>query len=251
MRKLTVYCYFRNKKVHNLLKSVMKMTWWGDRLNDSSLEQFQIFIMCKNMASNSALILCCGLGEKRGGETDLFWKLHCSANLADRVLPPEWMTFSYCFLWYSHCTWEDFNVNSVFHFSLRDEQWNCMVLEDLLENIEMDAFLALYSQVSMKLNKASRFILQLYQQISFSSFLGTVADIFGPSSANSHYQFWCLQHILPLTSINSDLLFSLFNFTKLYYFFTYKSFPAVVLLHFILWRELNCLSLWQTDLKTN
>nr|AAT90396.1 Ellis-van Creveld syndrome 2-like protein [Gallus gallus] len=30
--------------------------------------------------------------------------------------------------------------------SLRDEQWNCMVLEDLLENIEMDAFLALYSQ---------------------------------------------------------------------------------------------------------
>ncbi|XP_042727882.1 limbin isoform X2 [Lagopus leucura] len=30
--------------------------------------------------------------------------------------------------------------------SLRDEQWNCMVLEDLLENIEMDAFLALYNQ---------------------------------------------------------------------------------------------------------
>ncbi|NXT58008.1 LBN protein, partial [Pluvianellus socialis] len=30
--------------------------------------------------------------------------------------------------------------------SLRDEQWNCVVLEDLLENIEMDAFLALYSQ---------------------------------------------------------------------------------------------------------
>uniref|UniRef100_A0A8C3KX93 EvC ciliary complex subunit 2 n=1 Tax=Chrysolophus pictus TaxID=9089 RepID=A0A8C3KX93_CHRPC len=30
--------------------------------------------------------------------------------------------------------------------SLRDEQWNCMVLEDLLENIEMDAFSALYSQ---------------------------------------------------------------------------------------------------------
>ncbi|NXL27927.1 LBN protein, partial [Glaucidium brasilianum] len=30
--------------------------------------------------------------------------------------------------------------------SLRDEQWNCTVLEDLLENIEMDAFLALYSQ---------------------------------------------------------------------------------------------------------
>ncbi|KAM9381974.1 limbin [Phaethornis superciliosus] len=30
--------------------------------------------------------------------------------------------------------------------SLRDEQWNCAVLEDLLENIEMDAVLALYSQ---------------------------------------------------------------------------------------------------------
>ncbi|KFQ72451.1 Limbin, partial [Phaethon lepturus] len=30
--------------------------------------------------------------------------------------------------------------------SLRDEQWNCVVLEDLLENKEMDAFLALYSQ---------------------------------------------------------------------------------------------------------
>ncbi|NXV89866.1 LBN protein, partial [Calonectris borealis] len=30
--------------------------------------------------------------------------------------------------------------------SLRDEQWNCAVLEDLLENIEMDAFLSLYSQ---------------------------------------------------------------------------------------------------------
>ncbi|NXC65955.1 LBN protein, partial [Anhinga anhinga] len=30
--------------------------------------------------------------------------------------------------------------------SLRDEQWNCAVLEDLLENIEMDAFLALHSQ---------------------------------------------------------------------------------------------------------
>ncbi|NXU48939.1 LBN protein, partial [Turnix velox] len=29
---------------------------------------------------------------------------------------------------------------------LRDEQWNCTVLEDLLENIEMDAFLALYTQ---------------------------------------------------------------------------------------------------------
>ncbi|KGL97701.1 Limbin, partial [Charadrius vociferus] len=30
--------------------------------------------------------------------------------------------------------------------SLRHEQWNCVVLEDLLENIEMDAFLALYGQ---------------------------------------------------------------------------------------------------------
>ncbi|KFQ38021.1 Limbin, partial [Mesitornis unicolor] len=30
--------------------------------------------------------------------------------------------------------------------SLRDEQWNCVALEDLLEKIEMDAFLALYSQ---------------------------------------------------------------------------------------------------------
>ncbi|NXY88239.1 LBN protein, partial [Alcedo cyanopectus] len=30
--------------------------------------------------------------------------------------------------------------------SLRDEQWNCTVLEDLLENTETDAFLALYSQ---------------------------------------------------------------------------------------------------------
>ncbi|NXC39087.1 LBN protein, partial [Penelope pileata] len=30
--------------------------------------------------------------------------------------------------------------------SLRDEQWSCIVLEDLLENIEMDAFLALYNQ---------------------------------------------------------------------------------------------------------
>ncbi|NXE25118.1 LBN protein, partial [Ardeotis kori] len=30
--------------------------------------------------------------------------------------------------------------------SLRDEQWNRVVLEDLLENIEIDAFLALYSQ---------------------------------------------------------------------------------------------------------
>ncbi|OXB72867.1 UNVERIFIED_CONTAM: hypothetical protein H355_005257 [Colinus virginianus] len=30
--------------------------------------------------------------------------------------------------------------------SLRDEQWNCVVLENLLENIEMDSFSALYSQ---------------------------------------------------------------------------------------------------------
>ncbi|NXF16361.1 LBN protein, partial [Rhodinocichla rosea] len=30
--------------------------------------------------------------------------------------------------------------------SLRDEQWNCVVLEDLLENTEMNAFLAIYSQ---------------------------------------------------------------------------------------------------------
>ncbi|NXM67369.1 LBN protein, partial [Serilophus lunatus] len=30
--------------------------------------------------------------------------------------------------------------------SLRDEQWNCVMLEDLLENIEMDVFLAIYSQ---------------------------------------------------------------------------------------------------------
>ncbi|NXA96616.1 LBN protein, partial [Melanocharis versteri] len=30
--------------------------------------------------------------------------------------------------------------------NLRDEQWNCVVLEDLLENIETDAFLAIYSQ---------------------------------------------------------------------------------------------------------
>ncbi|XP_014121601.2 limbin isoform X6 [Zonotrichia albicollis] len=29
---------------------------------------------------------------------------------------------------------------------LRDEQWNCVVLEDLLENIETNAFLAIYSQ---------------------------------------------------------------------------------------------------------
>ncbi|NWS31047.1 LBN protein, partial [Polioptila caerulea] len=30
--------------------------------------------------------------------------------------------------------------------SFRDEQWNCVVLEDLLENIEANAFLAIYSQ---------------------------------------------------------------------------------------------------------
>ncbi|KFO87411.1 Limbin, partial [Buceros rhinoceros silvestris] len=30
--------------------------------------------------------------------------------------------------------------------SLREEQWNCAVLEDLLEKVEMDAFLALYGQ---------------------------------------------------------------------------------------------------------
>ncbi|NXN31283.1 LBN protein, partial [Nycticryphes semicollaris] len=30
--------------------------------------------------------------------------------------------------------------------SLREEQWNCVVLENLLENVEVDAFLALYSQ---------------------------------------------------------------------------------------------------------
>ncbi|NXE89555.1 LBN protein, partial [Menura novaehollandiae] len=35
---------------------------------------------------------------------------------------------------------------NLYQQSLRDEQWNCMVLEDLLENIEMDAFSAIYSQ---------------------------------------------------------------------------------------------------------
>ncbi|NXT24523.1 LBN protein, partial [Syrrhaptes paradoxus] len=35
---------------------------------------------------------------------------------------------------------------NLYQQSLRDEQWNCAVLEDLLENIEIDAFLALYSQ---------------------------------------------------------------------------------------------------------
>ncbi|NWZ61581.1 LBN protein, partial [Acrocephalus arundinaceus] len=35
---------------------------------------------------------------------------------------------------------------NLYQQSLRDEQWNCVVLEDLLENIEMNAFLAIYSQ---------------------------------------------------------------------------------------------------------
>ncbi|NXU12897.1 LBN protein, partial [Pardalotus punctatus] len=35
---------------------------------------------------------------------------------------------------------------NLYQQSLRDEQWNCVVLEDLLENIEMDAFLAIYGQ---------------------------------------------------------------------------------------------------------
>ncbi|NWI51654.1 LBN protein, partial [Calyptomena viridis] len=35
---------------------------------------------------------------------------------------------------------------NLYQQSLREEQWNCVVLEDLLENIEMDAFLAIYSQ---------------------------------------------------------------------------------------------------------
>ncbi|NWV51020.1 LBN protein, partial [Daphoenositta chrysoptera] len=35
---------------------------------------------------------------------------------------------------------------NLYQQSLRDEQWNCVVLEDLLENIEIDAFLAIYSQ---------------------------------------------------------------------------------------------------------
>ncbi|XP_059701174.1 limbin isoform X7 [Haemorhous mexicanus] len=35
---------------------------------------------------------------------------------------------------------------NLYQQSLRDEQWNCMVLEDLLENIETNAFLAIYSQ---------------------------------------------------------------------------------------------------------
>ncbi|NWW66263.1 LBN protein, partial [Ifrita kowaldi] len=35
---------------------------------------------------------------------------------------------------------------NLYQQSLRDEQWNCVVLEDLLENIEMDGFLAIYSQ---------------------------------------------------------------------------------------------------------
>ncbi|NXF03907.1 LBN protein, partial [Smithornis capensis] len=35
---------------------------------------------------------------------------------------------------------------NLYQQSLREEQWNCVVLEDLLENIEIDAFLAIYSQ---------------------------------------------------------------------------------------------------------
>ncbi|XP_015480021.1 limbin isoform X5 [Parus major] len=35
---------------------------------------------------------------------------------------------------------------NLYQQSLRDEQWNCVVLEDLLENIETNAFLAIYSQ---------------------------------------------------------------------------------------------------------
>ncbi|NWR90244.1 LBN protein, partial [Furnarius figulus] len=35
---------------------------------------------------------------------------------------------------------------NLYQQSLRDEQWNCVVFEDLLENIEVDAFLAIYSQ---------------------------------------------------------------------------------------------------------
>ncbi|XP_016153584.1 PREDICTED: limbin isoform X1 [Ficedula albicollis] len=35
---------------------------------------------------------------------------------------------------------------NLYQQSLRDEQWNCVVLEDLLENIERNAFLAIYSQ---------------------------------------------------------------------------------------------------------
>ncbi|NXQ27644.1 LBN protein, partial [Alaudala cheleensis] len=35
---------------------------------------------------------------------------------------------------------------NLYQQSLRDEQWNCVVLEDLLETIETNAFLAIYSQ---------------------------------------------------------------------------------------------------------
>ncbi|XP_063257670.1 limbin isoform X2 [Prinia subflava] len=35
---------------------------------------------------------------------------------------------------------------NLYQQSLRDEQWNCVVLEDLLENIETNAFLSIYSQ---------------------------------------------------------------------------------------------------------
>lgn len=52
-----------------------------------------------------------------------------------------------------------------------------MVLEDLLENIETNAFLSIYSQVSTKLSKASKFKLQLNLDISFSSFLGAIRCI--------------------------------------------------------------------------
>ncbi|NXR27990.1 LBN protein, partial [Cinclus mexicanus] len=35
---------------------------------------------------------------------------------------------------------------NLYQQGLRDEQWNCVVLEDLLENVETNAFLAIYSQ---------------------------------------------------------------------------------------------------------
>lgn len=78
------------------------------------------------------------------------------------------------------------------------------MLEDLLENIEMDAFLALYSQVSMKLNKASKFKLQLYLEISFSCFfweplqmyLDTVLLIVTTSSGVCSLYYHSLQLIL-------------------------------------------------------
>ncbi|NWX45590.1 LBN protein, partial [Steatornis caripensis] len=52
--------------------------------------------------------------------------------------------------------------------SLRDEQWNCAMLEDLLENIEIDAFLALYSQelrLAGYLAKLTRVPLRLLHRI--------------------------------------------------------------------------------------